>query len=142
MKYSQDELDQFVNHYIAAALFTSSDDSDSEYEYLDANYGPEDIEHESLATIRVECAQFLDAYAAHIKSGCLRADKVLGDRVYTAFELAGHDFWLTRCGHGCGFWEDDRWTESIGEVLTEASQSAGARDLYIGDDGGIYYGEG
>ena len=50
---------------------------------------------------------------------------------------AGHDFWLTRNGHGCGFWDGD-WPELIGEKLTEASKDFGSFDLYIGVGGRIH----
>ncbi len=51
--------------------------------------------------------------------------------------MAGHDFWLTRCGHGAGFWDGD-WPEPAASVLTEASKEFGNVDLYVGDDGQIY----
>ncbi len=51
-------------------------------------------------------------------------------------EQAGHDFWLTRCGHGAGFW--DRGLGEIGDRLTDAAHAAGNVDLYLGDDGKIY----
>ena len=35
----------------------------------------------------------------------------------------GHDFWLTRCGHGTGFW--DRDLGSIGDKLTEIAECFG-----------------
>lgn len=50
---------------------------------------------------------------------------------------AGHDFWLTRNGHGAGFWDGD-WPEPLGKTLTNASQAYGEFNLYIGDDGLIY----
>jgi hypothetical protein len=45
----------------------------------------------------------------------------------------GHDFWLTRCGHGAGFWDGD-YDEEIGQALTAISKEFGNIDLYIGDD--------
>lgn len=50
---------------------------------------------------------------------------------------AGHDFWLTRNGHGAGFWDGD-WPEVDGAVLTLAAKKFGAYHLYVGDDGKIY----
>jgi hypothetical protein len=50
---------------------------------------------------------------------------------------AGHDFWLTRNGHGAGFWDGD-WPETAGKRLTAASHAYGEVDLYVGDDGKIY----
>lgn len=59
---------------------------------------------------------------------------------------AGHDFWLTRNGHGAGYWDraelcDDREEnpEALRDALTEAAKefSDGAY-LYQGDDGATY----
>jgi len=50
---------------------------------------------------------------------------------------AGHDFWLTRCGHGAGFWDGD-WPEPAATVLTDAAHAFGNVDLYLGDDGALY----
>jgi hypothetical protein len=49
--------------------------------------------------------------------------------------LAGHDFWLTRNGHGAGFW--DRGLGELGDALTQAAKSFGQCDLYVTDDGAI-----
>lgn len=48
----------------------------------------------------------------------------------------GHDYWLTRNGHGAGFW--DRGLGKRGDRLTEITKPYGSRDLYLGDDGLIY----
>lgn len=49
----------------------------------------------------------------------------------------GHDLWLTRVGHGAGFWDGDL-PEELGQRLTDISQSMGNVDLYVGDDGYLY----
>ena len=51
-------------------------------------------------------------------------------------ERAGHDFWLTRNGHGAGYW--DRDLGAVGDSLTEKAHDYGDADLYRGDDGLIY----
>lgn len=51
-------------------------------------------------------------------------------------EHLGHDFWLSRNGHGTGFW--DRGLGAVGERLHDAAKHIGQCDLYIGDDGLIY----
>jgi hypothetical protein len=56
---------------------------------------------------------------------------------YTPEAMAGHDFWLTRCGHGCGFWDGD-WREPEGEKLTELAKLFGERWPYLGDDSLVY----
>ncbi len=55
----------------------------------------------------------------------------------TIDSYAGHDFWLTRCGHGAGFFDGD-WVEPAATQLTQASRLFGNIDLYLGDDGLIY----
>lgn len=55
----------------------------------------------------------------------------------TGFEPAGHDFWLTRVGHGAGYWDGDL-PQALGDRLTEASKKAGEVWPYIGDNGQVY----
>jgi len=50
---------------------------------------------------------------------------------------AGHDFWLTRCGHGAGYWDGD-WEHEAGERLTTAAKAYGEVNFYVGDNGLIY----
>lgn len=44
----------------------------------------------------------------------------------------GHDFCLTRNGHGAGFW--DRGYGMDGTILTEQCKAFGGVDVYINDD--------
>lgn len=43
---------------------------------------------------------------------------------------AGHDFWLTRNGHGSGLWDRNRG--EVGQGLAEAAETYGAIDLCVG----------
>jgi hypothetical protein len=47
-------------------------------------------------------------------------------------EIAGINFWLTRNGHGAGFW--DLGLGAIGQRLTDAAHVYGESDLYSYDD--------
>ena len=51
-------------------------------------------------------------------------------------ESCGHDFVLTRNGHGAGFW-DGGWGDK-GDRLTASCKPYGDASLYIGDDGALY----
>jgi len=116
-------MDLFTNAYIEAALWSSLDESDDSGGHpLDDNYGPDDIAEETLARIFDDCKAFQRDHA----------DDIGGE-----LERAGHDFWLTRNGHGAGFWDGD-WDDDIGQRLTDASDVYGSVDLYVGDDGRIY----
>ena len=66
------------------------------------------------------------------------ADEYYTEEVAELWSISqfGHDFWLTRNGHGAGFW--DRGHGDIGDRLTEAAKVYGEAVLYIGDDGKVY----
>ncbi len=53
-------------------------------------------------------------------------------------EQAGDDFWLTRNGHGAGFWDGDWDHTPYAEMLTKGSEAYGPFETYAGDDGLIY----
>ena len=54
-------------------------------------------------------------------------------------EMFAHDFWLTRNGHGSGFWDSECWGE-FGEFLTKKSKDQKEAYAYAGDDCLIYFG--
>ncbi len=116
-------LDTFTKAYIECALWSSNDNlSDNGGEPLDKNYNVSDFAPETLEKIIADCKKFQEE----------NWDDISDDP-----SQAGHDFWLTRNGHGAGFWDGD-WEETTGERLTTASKEYGLCDLYIGDDGKIY----
>lgn len=110
-------LDEFTRQYIETALWSSTDLD----EYLDENYGIDDLAPETLEAMIEDCQKFQrDNW------------KMIEDNL----SQAGHDFWLTRQNHGAGFWDGD-WPEH-GDELTEACRPYGVVYLYVGDDGKIY----
>lgn len=113
-----DKLDTFTKAYIACALWSSNDD---DCEPLDDNYSIEEISPECLQTIIDDCKKF-------------QADNF--EMIKDDLSQAGYDFWLTRNGHGAGFW-DGYWPEN-GERLTTYSKTFKECNLYVGDDGLIY----
>lgn len=122
-------IDPFTAAYIEAALWSSTDD---DQEHLDANYTVDDLAPETLAKMVADCARFQAENAADIHAD--DACKFAAD--YSPSERAGHDFWLNRNGHGCGFWDGD-WTEPHAYRLSAASEAFGQYDLYVSssDDG-------
>ncbi len=112
------DVDAFTLAYIEAIFFTEAG-PDSE-EMADKTWT--DFAPETLAAIVADCAKF---QAGNDLAGYPLAN-------------AGHDFWLTRNGHGAGFWENDFGTEEQCTALTAASKAFGECNLYVGDDGQIY----
>jgi hypothetical protein len=117
LKANKTRLERFVAAYIEAALFSSTDHND---EPLDA--GNYELADETIQKMQADCLRFW----------CANEDDI-GDDI----EHAGHDFWLTRCGHGAGFWDGD-WAEPAATILDNAAKAYGNVDLYVGDDGQIY----
>jgi hypothetical protein len=123
-------LDTFTRAYIEAALWSSNDESTPQGgEPLENNYGAEDIAEETLVQMVEDCRKF-QAENAPLLRGCTRRS------AYPIEAQAGHDFWLTRNGHGAGFWDGD-WPET-GGALTAASNKFGAVDLCVGTDGKVW----
>lgn len=116
-------LDAFTLAYLECALWSSTDNSrDDGGDPLDDNYGIEDMAQSAIDAAKEDCDDFQAAHRTLIEGH---------------EERAGHDFWLTRNGHGAGFWDGD-WPEDAGKILTAASKVYGSVDLYVGDDGLIY----
>lgn len=120
-------LDAFTRAYIVAALWSSTDGDGTPLD--DEKYSDAELAPETLEKIKQDCAKFQADNAA------LLADfPSTGE--YTGLERAGHDFWLTRNGHGAGFW--DRGLGQLGDKLTMAAKRFPECDLYVGDDGTLY----
>jgi hypothetical protein len=101
--------------YIECALWSSLDDRGEPLDSSDA------LISESLrAESRIECQDFYTANAQ--------------DLADMNPEQAGHDFWLTRNGHGTGFW--DRGLGELGNRLSESARIYGTVYLTV-DDGEI-----
>ena len=50
----------------------------------------------------------------------------------------GHDFWLTRCGHGTGLWDRDFGVESSRDKLTALAHTFREAYVTVGDDNKLY----
>ncbi len=119
----QNKLDAFTEAYIECALWSSSETDIkgrdfSLYDY----YNMEDISNETLTKMIEDCFIFQE------KCGELINDNSAG---------AGHDFWLSRNGHGANFLDGD-YTPEVAEKLMEVSDDFGEYNLYVGDDDLIY----
>jgi len=129
---AQDQvLDDFTESYITTALWSTNDESDESGGVpLEDNYSVEDIAPECLQIIIADCKKFQEENADAIYNAEVKTTS-------TNEETAGHDFWLTRNGHGAGFWDGD-WSEPEATQLDNASKAFGEIDLYVGDDKQIW----
>ena len=72
-----------------------------------------------------DAADFWDRFAYVI----LSLDYVSRGEEWHRAELAGHDFALTRNGHGAGFW--DRGLGTVGDMLSDEAKAYGSHSVYI-----------
>lgn len=102
---------------------------------MDENYSIEDLAPETLTKMIEDCTKFQADHGEIInEETCLN----YGSDGDGPDGYAGHDFWLTRNGHGAGFWDGD-WAEPAATRLTGAAKAFGEFNLYVGDDGKIYH---
>ena len=118
------DLDTFTTHYLIAAMWSTSDEStDDGGNPIDDTFYLCDFYSDALASARKDCNDFR-AQAGDLLNGI---DE----------EQAGHDFWMTREGHGVGFW--DRDLGEIGDKLSNIATGFGNGDLYVGDDDMLHF---
>lgn len=110
-----------LEDYLEAALWSSTDDNGKP---LDDNYSQTDFSDEAMKQATKDWHEF---------------QKQAGD-LLSSLDIShvAHDFWLTRNRHGAGFWDGD-YEEAIGKKLTDLSHGFGETDLYVGDDGKLYF---
>ena len=124
-------LQTFTEAYMTAMLSSTDGPEDTP---LDRDYDPSDLAPEARESIESDCKAFYEAHSEAWDGQCL-SSVVLRD--CTEDEYAGHDFWLTRAGHGCGFWDGD-WSDKVAKPLTDAADAFGEQWPYSGDDGLVY----
>ena len=119
------DYDTFTRAYLTCMLWAETDSSTpSGGEPLDSNYDLDDLAPIASATARRECRDFQRG-----AEGLITGKE----------EQAGHDFWLTRNGHGAGFWDrPEVYGKTNAEILTRLAHACGEKDAVIGDDGLIY----
>ena len=136
MNQSAEPLAQMFVGYIEAALWSSSDGDGMP---LDEMYGVEDFAVATLESLREAVAEFYVANQDNLVL-YLSSNKEIEIRgPHREWQYAGHDLWLTGNHHGAGFWDRRGVSKAVGDALTKAAHELGGVDLYVGDDGKIYF---
>jgi hypothetical protein len=132
MTIDSPEFQQFLRSYSAALFWSSNDELDGETVNLDQY--PTSTQADDHC--RAACLAFFEANRADIDAAA-EAYAPARDGESTGYDMAGHDFALTRNGHGAGYWDGDL-PEELGARLTEAAKLAGECWPYLGDDQTVY----
>lgn len=124
MSYStRDQIDAAYDALIECALWSSSaygpTDQDDPIP-CDELHDESDIDDAILAELRADVRAYIEDNEADLEASGLTAEQI------------GHDFWLTREGHGAGFWDRGLPTD-LGRRLTDAARVYGSVEL------GLYY---
>lgn len=107
----------FLDAYVEAALWSSTDD---EGRPLD-EYGEDALTKDAKRALAKDAADFYLMALSILVEARTRGD---------AYKQAGHDFWLTRNGHGAGF-RGGHWSEPAESELYKLAKSFGSQDLYV-----------
>ena len=108
-----------IDTYLETAAWSSSDDNGRTLEGMEWSREAKKV-----------AASELDSFCHYLDSLEIDYSMVPDDT------LAG-DFWLSRNGHGAGFW--DRGMGVLGFDLHAAAKSFGSIDVYIGDDNLLHF---
>jgi len=117
------DINKFLSGYIGCALWSTTDcredDPDGNEPYnLDDEFNS--VSDACKSAMLSDCEDFIKANEADLeafKEATGRDDSDIG-----------HDFWLTRSGHGAGFW--DRGADELGDRLSDACKPYGEFYLY------------
>lgn len=140
------DIDAIVNGYLTCQLWAGVDLDREDTPPLDENYGLGDISTEYVDKVRDELLSVVTEHPLAVRmylnyrgwyhTGVngqivrMREDRPQYDRN----ELFGHDFYLTREGHGAGFW--DRGLGELGDYLTKIAKAYGsAEELFDNGEG-------
>lgn len=137
--FTDEDFGTIANHYLVAALWSTSTMDDDEGEFLDDNHDISDISDSAREKTQADLAKFLTDNREHIEAARETNYGMASGDASGFLGQVGHDFLLTRNGTGTGFWDRQELSAGgLGERLSDAARAFGSAEFYIGDDGKIY----
>jgi hypothetical protein len=116
------KIKDFVASYLATAAWVTAD-SDENDEFTE----------EAQVRAKNDCIEFISMVT--VEFGMDKAVEILTIEGQDVSYLAPHDFFLTRNGHGSGFWDkEDVYGEDEAKRLTLICAEMGEVDCYHIDD--------
>ena len=130
-------LRRMAEGYLSALLMSTSND-DGEF-LSDLGYDYKILSKEAMDKVKSDIISFATQNAVYIYA-LMKEHNVDPEEI-------GSDFFLTREGHGAGFWDTPRPTsqddmfDKATDALTKSSEKFGPVDPYLGDDNRLYVSE-
>lgn len=148
---SQKDANEILKGYVEAALWTEEemledeataeiDDEMSDVDKIIALKGKIDSKDfkyfaEEDVDVDSKISAYLDIKTFIQKAGDEAVKEAIEKRGLFQF---GMDFWLTRNGHGVGFW-DRGYSDENQKKLVQAAEDMRSKNLYVGDDLKLYF---
>jgi hypothetical protein len=152
------DLNEILKGYIEAALWTEEEQLRNDAESFndtiqaDNDYDEEDTDVDKLVRITndfqkktidsfgredIDADSLIKAYTDIKEFIRLAGDNAVNEAIdEKGYEQLGHDIWLTRNGHGAGFFDHSYENE---QPLMNAAKALKEVDLYVGDDMKLYF---
>jgi hypothetical protein len=136
------DINKIMDSYLESAIWTEEErmqeDEVSEYGELGDDSEVRDMVTDAMD---LNIHNFSDDSKIQAYTDIKKFLSLIGDtaNIMTEEQL-GHDLWLTRNGHGAGFW-DRGYDEADVAILNKASEDLGEIDLYVDDSGVIRFGQ-
>jgi hypothetical protein len=150
---SQEDMNEILKGYIECALWTEEErlTDDATFDIDDEDY-EEMSEVDKIINLKgkfdrktfssfvsddIDIDSKIDAYGDIKKFIMTAGDEAIEEAIEEngLFQL-GMDIWFTRNGHGSGFFDRNYENE---DALMEAGRKLKSKDLYVGDDGKLYF---
>ena len=122
------DLKEFTQATIEALYFTETGEDDQPAK--DA-----EMDEECRLDIEADCRSWWRRYGCFVMTEACICNR--HGESHSKAAQAGHDFWLTRNGHGAGFWDGD-WSDNYATMFTKGAQEYGIFNVLKGDDGNIH----
>lgn len=139
IRLSGADVDAMVAGYLDCQLWAGLDYDhavDGEPVNYDENYDVTDVDTDYIEGLREEFAALVTAHPLAVRMYLNTWGRYENARrEYDRNELFGHDFYLTREGHGAGFW--DRGLGDLGDYLTKIAEDAGSADDLSDNGNGV-----
>jgi hypothetical protein len=120
--YAEEMLQQYMETALWSSMDMNAEEGDeTESTPLDRDYTTDDIARETKAKMLADCQKFFN------ENRTLLEDPEIG----WPADQAGHEFWLTRGGHGTGFFDSKYGTDESRDALAKACRKYGEVNLYV-----------
>ena len=114
------QIEVMARHYVIAAMWADAPEGTSPR-----------ATKATMANAKRDCVKFCELAGDLIERAAARIEDGYGRHpdcgtVEPVYAAMGHDLWLTRQRHGCGFWDrDELEADGLGDQLTEVCHAMG-----------------